>query len=101
MSVGVQCKATNSPTRSWRGCEYLTTIEEPISLSPSLSIPLCSSFLSIFSALSVLLSPLETDDEDDDDDAFWLRPSQLFVVDVDVDDDDVVGVPESIPMIKL
>jgi hypothetical protein len=41
---------------------------------------------------------LETDDEDDDD-AFWLRPSRLFVV--NVDDDDVVGVPESIPMIKL
>lgn len=68
----------------------------PLPLSLSLSQFLFALPFPVLSTLSFLFSPLETDDEDD---AFWLLPSQLFLV--DVDDDDVVVVPESIPMIKL
>ena len=93
--------------------EKLTGLQLPdnnrttnLSLSPTLSHTLSLNSSVLFRSLyllcsiSVLVSPLETDDEDDD--AFRVLPSQLFLVDDVDDDEDVgVGVPESIPMIKL
>lgn len=68
-----------------------------LSLSLALSQFLSALPFSVFSALSIIMfSPLETGDNDD---AVCLLPCQLFLVGVDADD--VVVVPESIPMMKL